>query len=143
MASRRYAKGIVKNYSRELRFATAATGVPTSETNICLLDMILVYNARDAQGPSDRADRVYEIASLIVSWPRKLEVSRNIGKELYELATISNFLLPFDSSKPLSELLTLPMNFYLGTTSQHLPLEFTRNRYVSVAVPLFDYRLWQ
>ena len=70
----------------------------------------LVYNARDVQGPSDRADRVYEIASLIVIWPRKLEVSRNIGKELYDLATISNFLLPFDSSKPLSELLTLPMN---------------------------------
>ena len=69
----------------------------------------LVYNARDVQGPSDRANRVYEIASLIVSWPQKLEVSRNIGKELYDLATISNFLLPFDSSKPLSELLALPM----------------------------------
>ena len=70
----------------------------------------LVYNARDVQAPSDRADRVHEIASLIISWPRKLEVSRNIGKELYDLATLSNFLLPFDSSKPLSELLALPMH---------------------------------
>ena len=69
-----------------------------------------LYQARDVQAPSDRAHRVHEIASLIVSWPRKLEVSRNIGKELYDLATISNFLLPFDSSKPLSELLALPMN---------------------------------
>ena len=69
-----------------------------------------VYQARDVEAPSDRAHRVHEIASLIVSWPRKLEVSRNIGRELYDLATISNFLLPFDSSKPLSELLVLPMN---------------------------------
>ena len=69
-----------------------------------------VYQARDVQAPSDRAHRVHEIASLIVSWPRKLEVSRNIGSELYELATVSNFLSPFDSSKPLSELLALPMN---------------------------------
>ena len=68
------------------------------------------YQARDVQAPSDRAHRVHEIASLIVSWPRKFEVSRNMGRELYDLATISNFLLPFDSSKPLSELLALPMN---------------------------------
>ena len=72
----------------------------------------LVYNARDVQAPSARAHRVHEIASLIVSWPQKLEVSRNIGKELYDLATVSNFLLPFDSSKPLSELLALPMHSY-------------------------------
>ena len=70
----------------------------------------LVYQARDVQFPSDRAHRVHEIASLIVSWPRKLEVSRNIGRALYDLATISNFRLSFDCSKPLSELLALPMN---------------------------------
>ena len=69
-----------------------------------------VYQARDVQAPSDRAHRVHEIASLIVSWPRKLEVSQDIGRELCDLGTISNFLLPFDSSKPLSELLALPMN---------------------------------
>ncbi len=69
-----------------------------------------LYQARDVQAPSDRAHRVHEIASLIVSWPRTLEVSRNIGRELYDQATISNFLSPFDSSKPLSELLALPMN---------------------------------
>lgn len=70
----------------------------------------LVYNARDVQAPSDRAHRAHEIATIIVSWPQKLEVSRNIGKELYDLATISNFSLSFDSSKPLSELLALPMH---------------------------------
>lgn len=70
----------------------------------------LVYRARDAQAPSDRAHRVYEIASLIASWPPKLEVSRDIGRELCELGTMSNFLLPFDSSKPLSELLALPLD---------------------------------
>ena len=69
-----------------------------------------VYNARDVQSPSDRAHRVHEIASLIVSWPRKLEVSRNIGKELFDLARIPDFLSPFNSSKPLSELLTLTMH---------------------------------
>ena len=69
-----------------------------------------VYQARDVQAPSDRAHNVHEIASLIVSWPRKLEVSQNIGRELGHLGTIDNLLLPFDSSKPLSELLALSMN---------------------------------
>ena len=69
-----------------------------------------VYQARDVQAPSTRAHRVHEIASLIVSWPRKLEVSQNIGRELCHLGTISNLLLPFDSSKPLSELLGLSMD---------------------------------
>ena len=69
-----------------------------------------VYQARDVQAPSDRAHSMHEIASLIVSWPRKLEVSQNISRELCHLGTISNFLLPFDSSKPLSELLALSMD---------------------------------
>ena len=69
-----------------------------------------VYQARDVQAPSHRAHRVHEIAALIASWPRKLEVSRNIGRELYDLGAMSNFLLPFDSSKPLSELLALPLD---------------------------------
>ena len=69
-----------------------------------------VYQARDLQAPSQKAHRVHEIASLVVRWPQKFEVSRNIGRELCDLGTISNFLIPLDSSKPLSELLTLPMN---------------------------------
>ena len=69
-----------------------------------------VYQARDVQAPSGRAHRVHEIASLIVSWPRKLEVSQDIGRELCHLGIISNLLLPFDSSKPLSELLALSMD---------------------------------
>ena len=69
-----------------------------------------VYQARDVQGPSDRAHRVHEIASLIVSWPRKLEVSQDISRELCHLGKITNVLLPFDGSKPLSELLALSMN---------------------------------
>ena len=69
-----------------------------------------MYRARDVQAPSDRAHRVYEIASLIASWPQKLEVSQDIGRELCNIGTMSNFLLPFDSSKPLSELLALPLN---------------------------------
>ena len=69
-----------------------------------------VYQARDVQAPSDRAHRVHEIASLIVSWPRKLEVSRDIGRELcHHLGKITNLLLPFDSSIALSELLALSM----------------------------------
>ena len=70
-----------------------------------------VYQARDVQAPSDRAHRVHEIASLIVSWPRKLEVSQDICRELcHHLGKITNLLLPFDSSIPLSELLALSMN---------------------------------
>ena len=69
-----------------------------------------VYRARGAQASSDRAHRVYEIASLIASWPQKLEVSRDIGRELCDMGTISNFSLSFDSSKPLSELLALPLD---------------------------------
>lgn len=65
------------------------------------------YNARDHISSTGRAARTFEVASLVRDWPRRFNVSGDLLRELKAMETISGFAGPFDSSRPLTELLKI------------------------------------
>ena len=65
------------------------------------------YQARDRIPLDERAARTFSVASLVRDWPRTCRVSRGLLQELQSMGTISGFGVPFESSKPLSELLNV------------------------------------
>lgn len=63
------------------------------------------YKARDQFLASERASKVYEIASLVLRKPQRLQVSSSLEKDLREMGNLSGFRLKFDTSQALSETL--------------------------------------
>lgn len=65
------------------------------------------YEARDQSSTAERAVKVYEIASLIIAWPQRSDVSEDLFADLLTLGMMSGFRKAYSTSRPLSELLEL------------------------------------
>lgn len=84
------------------------------------------YRARDCVTETARGTRSFEIASLVQDWPKELEVSENLKKDLHSIGIVSGFGTPFDAAKPISELLDVrfsdswaPLHYVCRTSSQN------------------------
>lgn len=63
------------------------------------------YEARDLPKGTRRGSRSFEIASLVRDWPKELEVSEDLNKEMQSYGMVSGFGTAFDVASPISELL--------------------------------------
>lgn len=80
---------------------------PDSGGNVLPLDADVDYGARDRSIMTERVVKVYQIASLIVAWPERLDVSEVLSADLQSLGTISGFQKAYSTSSPVSELLEI------------------------------------
>ena len=80
---------------------------PDSGGNVLLHDDAMEHCARDRSSMTEESDRVYEIASLILAWPSKLNVSKDIAIDLLSWSTLSGIGTKYSTSRPISELLEL------------------------------------
>ena len=75
------------------------------------------YEARDCRVDTTRGHRSFEIASLVRDWPKKLEVSDDLERDIRSLGMVSGVGAKYDPSRPLSELL------YVSFPSSWAPLQ--------------------
>ena len=91
---------------------------PDSGGNILARDGDVEYGVRDRSMKIEKAEKVYEIASIIDEWPSKLDVSTDISGDLLDLGTISGFGTKYSISTPISELLRLSFASAWGPLQQ-------------------------
>ena len=75
--------------------------------NMSYHDADKVYQARDRSVMNEKIVKVYEIASLIVAWPSRLDITEDLFEDLLPLGTISGVGKACSTSRPISELLEL------------------------------------
>ena len=88
--------------ARSLSFLGSSTGDSVANT-----DWDVQYRSRDSIPLEKRSARTFDIASIVRDWPPECQVSRNLLQDLKSMGTFLGFGKRFQSSKPLSELLSI------------------------------------
>lgn len=75
--------------------------------DICARGHDSEYEARDCRADTARGHKSFEMASIVGNWPKKLEVSNDLERDLRNLGMVSGVGDKYDPSRPLSELLNV------------------------------------
>ena len=92
------------------RIRSANLRSPEIGGHVQIRDYEAMYSSRDSDAPDKRAKRSFEIASLVMSPDRALQVSKDLIKDLTSYGTVSGFDTKLSNSTPLSYLLELPFD---------------------------------
>ncbi|KAL8660136.1 MAG: hypothetical protein Q9202_006792, partial [Teloschistes flavicans] len=73
------------------------------------------YEARDSVTMSQRVDRTYAIASLVISWSGDMAIDCQLAERWRAWGWVSGFQTSFESSQPISSLLSLNLGLSWGS----------------------------